>query len=188
MHTLEPYYNWQHIYVSEDDERSPFYGKVYSEFEFSQTIYNYYIHPQWDEFGSRTLYCKVLLADYDERYAVIELIGEWNDALENDVMLFKRAVLERFADQSIHKFMLIAENVLNFHSDGTDYYEELAQELQESGGWAVCLNMPSQSEIEFKQVGIHHFIELFNIPEWRSYRPFHLLQKVEALLGGRLLR
>jgi len=31
-------------------------------------------------FGSRTLYLKVLLADYDEHYVVIELFGEWNDA------------------------------------------------------------------------------------------------------------
>jgi hypothetical protein len=96
--------------------------------------------------------------------------------------------LERFADESVDKFILIAENVLNFHSDGADYYEELSQELQESGGWAVCLNMPMQSENEFKQAGHHHFIELFNIPEWRSYRPFHLLRKVESLLGPRLLR
>jgi hypothetical protein len=60
--------------------------------------------------------------------------------------------------------------------------------LREMGGWVVCLNMPFQSEIEFKQAGNHHFIELFNISEWRSYRPFHLLNKVESLLGARLLR
>ncbi len=24
MHELEPFYNWQHIYISEEDERSPF--------------------------------------------------------------------------------------------------------------------------------------------------------------------
>ena len=71
MHDIEPYYNWRHIYVSEEDEKSPFFGRQYSEFEFSQTVYNYYIHPQWDEFGSRTLYLKVLLADYTERYMVI---------------------------------------------------------------------------------------------------------------------
>jgi len=59
-----------------------FFGRAYSEFEYSHTIYNYYIHPQWDDFGSRTLYLKVLIADYDERYAVIELMGELNDAIE----------------------------------------------------------------------------------------------------------
>ncbi|MEJ7675142.1 MAG: hypothetical protein WKF59_21170 [Chitinophagaceae bacterium] len=44
-----------------------FYGREYSEFDFSQTVYNYYIHPQWDEFGSSTLYIKVLMADYAAR-------------------------------------------------------------------------------------------------------------------------
>lgn len=107
MHTLEPFYNWRHIYVSEEDQRSPFSGRQYSEFEFSQTVYNYYIHPQWDDFGSRTLYLKVLMADYEERYAIIELIGEWNDAVENDIMELKREVLEKFMYKGINKFILV---------------------------------------------------------------------------------
>ena len=128
MQDIEPFYNWRHIYTSEEDERSPFFGRTYSEFEFSQTVYNYYIHPQWDDFGSRTLYLKTLLADYDEKYAVIELIGEWNDAIENDIMELKREVLEKFMYEGITKFILIAENVLNFHSSNSDYYEELYDE------------------------------------------------------------
>ncbi len=36
------------------------------------------------------MYLKVLMADYDEHYAIIELIGEWNDAIENDIMELKR--------------------------------------------------------------------------------------------------
>ena len=87
MHTIEPFYNWRHIYVSEEDQRSPFYGRQYSEFEYSQTVYNYYIHPQWDDFGSKTLYLKILIADYEEKYAIIEMLGEWNDAIENDMCL-----------------------------------------------------------------------------------------------------
>ena len=47
MHELEPFYNWQHLYIASEDEESPFYGTEYSEFEFSKTVYNYYIHPQW---------------------------------------------------------------------------------------------------------------------------------------------
>ena len=84
MQNIEPYDNWQYLYTSEDDERSPFYGREYSEFEFSQTVYNYYIHPQWDEFGSSTLYIKVLMADYTSGYTIIEMLGEWNDAIYND--------------------------------------------------------------------------------------------------------
>ena len=122
MQDIEPFYNWRYIYVSEEDKHSPFYGRTYSEFEFSLTVYNYYIHPQWDDFGSRTLYLKVLLADYEEKYAIIEMIGEWNDAIENDIMELKREVLEKFMSKGIFKFILIGENVLNYHSDGKDYY------------------------------------------------------------------
>lgn len=186
MHTLEPFYNWQHLYLSEQDRRSPFFGRQYSEFEFSQTVYNYYIHPQWDEFGSRTLYLKVLMADYETGYAVIELLGEWNDAVENDIMTLKRDVLEIFMKQDISKFILIGENVLNFHSDTTDYYEEWAEELEEMGGWAVCLNLPDQSRREFERAHIDHYMELHDLPDWRTYRPVHLLTKVAALRKAKL--
>ena len=111
MHEIEPFYNWRHLYVSEEDERSPFYGRIYSEFEYTQTIYNYYIHPQWDDFGSRTLYLKVLLADYDEQYVIIELFGEWNDAIENDIMNLKREVTDKFFEAGITKFILIASQL-----------------------------------------------------------------------------
>ena len=38
MHEIEPFYNWRHIYVSEEDAKSPFYGREYSEFEFSHSF------------------------------------------------------------------------------------------------------------------------------------------------------
>ena len=124
MQNIEPYYNWRYLYTSEEDERSPFYGGNIANLNFTQTVYNYYIHPLWDEFGSATLYIKVLMVDYQEQYAIIELIGEWNDAIENDIMRLKRDVIDEFMRQGISKFILIAENVLNFHSSDDSYYEE----------------------------------------------------------------
>ncbi len=186
MHELEPYYNWQHIYVSEEDERSPFYGIEHSQFEYTDAIYNYYIHPQWDYFGSRTLYTKVLMAEYEDRFAILELIGEWNDAVENDIMTLKREVLEPFIDQGIHKFILIAENVLNFHSSDKDYYEELHEELSEENGWIVCLNMPEPTQYDFKKARLHQFIELLELPDWRTYKPYHLFKKIDKMLLTRL--
>ena len=41
-----------------------------------------------------TLFAKILFTDYDERFTVIEFIGEWNDTLFNDVMNLKRNVIE----------------------------------------------------------------------------------------------
>ncbi len=186
MHDIEPYYNWRHIYVSEQDELSPFYGRVYSEFEFSQTVYNYYIHPQWDEFGSKTLFMKVLMADYDEHYAVIELIGEWNDAIENDIMELKREVIDVFMLGKINKFILIAENVLNFHSSDKEYYEEWYEEMMDDNGWVVILNMPEQTQYDFKKAKLNRYLELMEMDNWRIYKPFHLFKKIDEIETKRL--
>ena len=186
MHTIEPFYNWRHIYVSEEDRRSPFYGREYSEFEFSQTVYNYYIHPQWDDFGSRTLYLKVLIADYDEKYAVIELIGEWNDAIEEDMMTLKRDVLEKFMSEGISQFILITENVLNFHNSGADYYQELHEELSDEDGWVVAINMPSQTQHDFRKARLNRYVELVELENWRTYRPFHLFKLLDGEQRRRL--
>jgi len=186
MHNIEPFYNWRHLYVSEEDERSPFYGRVYSEFEYSKTIYNYYIHPQWDEFGSQTLYLKVLLADYVEQYIIIELIGEWNDAIENDIMTLKREVIDIFFARGITKFLLIAENVLIFHSGDRDYYEEWFEESVDENGWIVCLNMPEQTQYDFRRARLHRYIELKDLANWRIYKPFHLFKKIDEEILKRL--
>ncbi len=186
MQDIEPFYNWRHIYISEEDPRSPFFGRTYSEFEFSLTVYNYYIHPQWDDFGSRTLYLKVLLADYEEQYAVIELIGEWNDAIENDIMELKREVLDIFMKEGIHKFILVGENVLNYHSDGKDYYEELHEDVAEERGWVVCLNMPEQTQYDFRHARLDQFVELIELDNWRTYKPYHLFKKIDSEITRRL--
>ena len=104
MHDIEPYYHWRDNYVASEDEQSPFHGVEYSEFSFSNKIYNYLIHPQWESFGSPTLYLKVIYADYDEHYAIIEFIGEWNDCISNDIMHLKRNVIDPMIGCGIYKF------------------------------------------------------------------------------------
>ena len=186
MQNIEPYDNWQYLYTSEEDERSPFYGREYSEFAFTQTVYNYYIHPLWDEFGSSTLYLKVLMVDYQEQYAIIELIGEWNDAIENDIMRLKRDVIDEFMRQGISKFILIAENVLNFHSSDDSYYEEWYEDVSDEGGWMICLNMPEQTQYDFKRARLNHYIELMNLPQWRTVKPDLLFTQLDNILMRRL--
>ncbi|HEU5365890.1 MAG TPA: hypothetical protein VFU62_10165 [Hanamia sp.] len=186
MQDIEPYDNWQYLYSSETDERSPFYGREYSQFEFTNTVYNYYIHPFWDEFGSRTLYLKVLMADYDEQYAIIEMIGEWNDAIENDIMRLKRDVIDEFIFHGINKFILITENVLNFHSSDDCYYEEWYEDVMEKGGWIVSLNMPSQSQYDFVKARLANYVEMLSLPAWRTMKPDVLFTQVDNLLLRRL--
>jgi hypothetical protein len=186
MHDIEPFYNWRHIYVAEEDPKSPFYGRKYSEFEYSQTVYNYYIHPQWDEFGSRTLYLKIIYVDYELHFAVIELLGEWNDAIENDIMELKREVLDLLYEQGISKYILIAENVLNFHSSDKEYYQEWYDETSENNGWIVALNMPDSTQQDFRKKKLNYYIELMDLPEWRVYKPYHLFKKIDDLIMKRL--
>ena len=186
MQDIEPYYNWRHLYVSEEDHLSPFYGRTYSEFEFSQTVYNYYIHPQWDEFGSRTLYMKILFADYELNFVIVELLGEWNDAIENDIMTMRRDVTDILFKKGISKFILIAENVLNFHSSDDSYYEEWKEQLQDEGGWVVILNMPEQSQYDLKRSRLTNYVELMDLQQWRTLKPEIVFQQVDNTMMKRL--
>ena len=182
MHEIEPYYNWRHMYTAEEDEKSPFYGRKYSEFEFSNTVYNYYIHPQWDEIGSRTLYLKLLFTDYDEQYAILELIGEWNDAIENDIQTLKRNIIDPMIERGIYKFILIGENVLTFHSDTDDYYAEWAEDIRDQGGWIVGLNFPPQTLNDFRQARLLNFICFVEEENWRTLKPEHLFLKMDNMV------
>jgi hypothetical protein len=179
VHEIEPYFNWRHLYTAEEDEQSPFFGKEYSEFEFSNTVYNYYIHPQWDEFGSRTLYLKILFTDYEYNFAIIEMIGEWNDAVENDIMQLKRTVLDPMIEKGIYKFILITENVLNFHSGDIDYYEEWYDDIKDEGGWIVAVNMPAQTRYDFVRSHIDRYVHLIENNNWRTYKPNDFFQMVD---------
>jgi hypothetical protein len=171
MQHLEPFYRWRDLYLSEEDPHSPFYGQQYSEFEYTTTVYNYYIHPQWDDIGSKTLFIKILYADYRKGYAIIELLGEWNDAIENDIMTLRREVTDLLFDEGIHKFILIAENVLNFHSSEADYYEEWFENVADENGWIICLNMPEQSQYDFRKMKLNYYVELKELIDWRKYKP-----------------
>jgi len=186
MHTIEPYFNWRHLYSTEEDELSPFFGVEANEFEFTQTIYNYYIHPQWNDFGSRTLYMKLLFVDYYLGFCIIELIGEWNDAIENDIAIMKRAVIDKLIKNGITKFILIGENVLNFHSSDNCYYEEWYEDITEEGGWVVMLGLPEQSQHDFKKAKITYYVELFEFPQWRATLPPFLFAAVDNYILKRL--
>lgn len=187
MHDIEPYYNWLHLYNAAEDEQSPFYGREYSEFTFTHAVYNYLIHPQWDSFGSNTLYLKILYADYIDGFAILELIGEWNDALYNDIMMLKREVIEMLGDQGIQKFILIGENVLNFHASDDSYYEEWFQEAD--GGWIAFVNFRDHVLEEFRRARIDYYVNFggdLDEFEWRKRSPRQLHEAVEAVIGRRI--
>ena len=187
MHDIEPYYRWRDDYIASEDALSPFFETNYNEFEFDKQIYNYLIHPQWDFFGSQTLYLKVLYTDYDKGYSIIELMGEWNDALHNDIMTLKREIIDLMVIEGINKFILIGENVLNFHSSDDCYYEEWFQDLED--GWIAAINFREHVISEFKRNNIDYYINFggnLDDLQWRSLKPIQFFKLIESELGKRL--
>jgi len=187
MHEIEPYYNWLSYYNVAEDELSPYYGKEYNHDLYSETIYGYYVDPAWDFMGSETLYIKVLFVDYNRFYCVIELIGEWNDAINNDIMHFKRNIVEHFTYHEVNKFILIGENILNFHGGDDCYYEEWFDELEE--GWIASVNFRDFVIDEMKNYNIDSYVNFggtLNIDNWRTLKPQHFYKKVKELITRRL--
>ncbi len=187
MHDIEPYYNWRHIYIASDDERSPMSGKANSEIEFTHSIYNHWIHPQWDFIGSSTLFIKILYANYDSGFTIIELFGEWNDVLHNDIMYLIRDIAEPMLKEGINKFILIGENVLNFHSGDNDYYQEWYDEIGD--GWVVGLNFREHIIKEFIDANLDYYIAFggrFNAFAWRKADPIQLFSIIDELITKRL--
>lgn len=191
MHDIEPHFRWRDQYIASEDEHSPFFGRKYSEFYFTNKLYNFYLHPQWDEFGSSTLYAKILYADYDAGYVLIELIGEWNDALHNDVMYLKREIVDPLQREGINRFVFFCENVLNFHASEDDYYAEWAEEVAEGGGWITLINTRLHIEQELFDARLDRYLnfgDAYNEVQWRNQKPQLVCQLVEALVRGRIQR
>ncbi|MDZ4839173.1 MAG: hypothetical protein SGJ04_04125 [Bacteroidota bacterium] len=187
MHSIEPYFKWRPYYTSETDRNSPFYKRKYSEFYFSNSIYDHYIHPQWDEFGSNTLYIKLLFVDYDDQYAIIEMIGEWNDCINNDIMFLKRNVIDELTEVGINKFIMIGENVLNFHFDIDDYYDEWFQDVED--GWIAAINFQEHILQDFSQYHLDYYLNFGGKLDsiiWRTQSPSDLFNHVSDIMNKRL--
>jgi hypothetical protein len=187
MHHIEPFSNWLKYYDSSLDENSPFYEKEYNYDLYSETIYGYYIDPAWDSIGSETLYLKTLYADYEEGFVVLEFIGEWNDTLYNDIMTLKRDFLELLLYKGINKFILIGENIFNFHGSDDLYYEEWFEEVED--GWIAAVSLPDFIQAELKKYGIDQYVNMggtLQVDNWRTLHPLKFYELVKQLIQRRL--
>lgn len=190
MHTIEPYYGWRGVYTAEEDPRSPYFDQEYSEFEFTNQLYDHLVHPQWDQFGSPSLFVKILFSDYDKGYVIMELFGEWNDCLHNDIMFLKRELADHYINQGINKFILIGENVLNFHYSDDCYYEEWFEDTAEDDGWIAMVNFSEHVLEEFDTVGaVNYFVFGGKLQDvsWRTKKPSKVFETISGYVDRRLL-
>lgn len=194
MHKIMPYERWNQYYNSSHDERSPFAGKEYNYELYSENIYGYYIDPAWDYIGSETLYIKIIYADYEKGFVVIEMLGEWNDALNNDIMQFKRNILEHLLYNGISKFVLIGESVMNFHGSDDCYYEEWFEEVEDvrantDSGWIAAINFHQHVEEEMKRFNIDNYLNMsgsLQLDKWRTITPMNFCELLDGLIMRRL--
>ena len=194
MHQIEPYYRWDVHYDASADERSPFYGKEYNYDLYSENIYGYYIDPAWDFIGSETLYIKLLYVDYYKGGAIIEFIGEWNDAINNDIMHLKRNIIEHMVRQDINQFVLIGENVMNFHGSDDCYYEEWFEEIDSifdhgRHGWIAGVNFRDFVVEEMQQYNVDSYINFggkLDIANWRTMHPNHFYEVINKIISQRI--
>lgn len=85
--------------------------------------------------------------------------------------------------EGISKFILIGENIFNFHGSDDSYYEAWFEELEE--GWIAALNFPEFIIDEMKRYQLHHYINLnesLYIEKWRTYQPLVLCNLVEKMI------
>ena len=187
MHFIEPFFNWRGYYIASEDSISPFFEVDYSESHYTNKIYNFYIHPQWDNMGSETLFLKILFVDYESRSAIIEFIGEWNDAIGNDIMVLKREVVDVLINRGIDKFILIGENVLNFHYSDDCYYEEWFDDVED--GWIAMVNFHDHVSKELSRINIDQYLvmggELDDL-EWRTFHPIQFVDRVTSIVRNRI--
>lgn len=188
MHTIEPFSSWLKYYDAAADDQSPFFGKEYNYDRYTETIYGYFIDPAWDSFGSETLYLKILYTDYTVGFTIVEFIGEWNDAINNDIMELKRSVIELLVQGGINKFILIGENIMNFHGSDDCYYEEWKSDIADRGGWIVGLSFPDHVRQEMKRFQIGQYLELddIEVENWRTMHPTLLFERIDSAIQRKL--
>ena len=183
LRDIEPFYGWLELYSHEEDVYSPFHEVEHNLFYYDRSINHIPAHPLWDHIGSESLLVKILYANYDQGYAIIELFGEWNDLFDNDFKLLAENCLTYLMDNRINKFILICENVFNIYLEADDYYQAMEEELEE--GWICTLRLRESVKEEMQAYGIAPYFywntELDAI-SWRKLKPFQLFQLIDTRL------
>ncbi len=181
LRDIEPFFGWLQWYNTENDPRSPFYEVEHNLFYYDRSINEIPAHPLWDDIGSESLLIKILYADYQAAYAIIELFGEWNDLFENDFRLLAENCLTYLVDQGINRFILVCENVFHAYLDSDDYYQAMQDELED--GWICILQARDSVKEEMEAYGITPYFYWNGILDelpWRRFKPFQLFHIVEG--------
>jgi len=102
-------------------------------------------------------------------------------------MLLKRDIVDELLSHGINKYILIGENVLNFHASDDCYYQEWFEDNED--GWIVALNFREHVLSEFSRNNIDYYLTFggeLDEMRWRNYLPNQLFQYIEGVISHRL--
>ena len=105
----------------------------------------------------------------------------------NDIMLLKRDLVDYLIQEHIHRFVLLCDNVLNFHGSDDCYYEEWYDDVKDDGGWICLINTLQHVEEEMVETQLPYYVnfgEQYNDLLWQGMTPKNLYRQVRRLLEG----
>ena len=102
-------------------------------------------------------------------------------------MYLKRNVADHLSLNGIDKYILIGENVYNFHGSDDCYYEEWFDDVDE--GWIAAINFRDFIFEEWKKYAIDSYINFvgnLNIANWRAMTPLAFCERVKSIISRRI--
>ena len=102
-------------------------------------------------------------------------------------MFLKRKVIDFLTKKGIYKFILIGENIFQFHGGETDYYEEWLEDVED--GWIAAVSFRDFILEEFKRYHLDSYINFggtLQIDNWRTLKPNLFYELVNGLIVRRL--
>jgi hypothetical protein len=104
-------------------------------------------------------------------------------------MTLKREVIDLLVAEGVVKFVLIGENVLNFHHSDDSYYEEWFEDVSDRDGWIALLNFREHVLQDMQAADLDQFFVSggeINELAWRTMTPAHFYQRVSDYVTRRI--
>ena len=95
-------------------------------------------------------------------------------------MTLRGEITDLLQQEGITKFILVCENVLNYHAgDDNEYYEEWHEEVSAENGWIAIINPLDHVGDEMLKYGLNQYLHILSGSPWRGRKPRALLKWAE---------
>ena len=94
----------------------------------------------------------------------------------------------KLIDKQINQFIIIAENILNFHGSDDEYYAEWFEEVED--GWIAVVGSREHVEQEWKKYHLDYYLNFggtLHLDNWRTLQPQPFYELVKSLIVRRLM-